>query len=430
MFRKGLQISAKKGGARPGRAGRFMTKHQRILLFACVAVYITAYIGRLSFTAAQVGILTATGATKADAGLVTTFFYFTYGCGQLVNAFFCRRYKPRPVIAGVLCVSAIANILVLILQDLALIKFVWLVNGAAQSMLWCTLIELLSHRIPKEHMSKATISMSITAACGTLAAYGIAAGCIAVGHVFLTFAVATAVLVAVMILWLICTRHLSSMPDYKKEEAPAEGKASFSGLFIGMATLIPLIGVLAIGNGFLKDTVTTWVPTLLYEEFGLPEAFSVIITLVLPLTAFFGTAFGLFLRRYIHSHTLLMGLLYAASALVLGVIYVARPLGSILLTVLCFAAITCFMAAVNNIVTFLIPMEQKNSGMFAGIMDAFCYVGSTLSGFLPGLIIDGAGFGTLLFCLPITAVVFAAVSLIGSFRRKKPGVPPIRRKSP
>jgi sugar phosphate permease len=71
-----------------------------MLLFACVAVYITAYIGRLSFTAAQVGILTATGATKADAGLVTTFFYFTYGCGQLVNAFFCRRYKPRPVIAG------------------------------------------------------------------------------------------------------------------------------------------------------------------------------------------------------------------------------------------------------------------------------------------------------------------------------------------
>ena len=22
-------------------------------------------------------------------------FYFTYGCGQLVNAFFCRRYKPE-----------------------------------------------------------------------------------------------------------------------------------------------------------------------------------------------------------------------------------------------------------------------------------------------------------------------------------------------
>ncbi len=72
-----------------------MTKRQRILLIACVAVYITAYIVRLSFAAAQVGILTATGVTKADAGLVTTFFYFTYGCGQLVKAFFCRRYPCR-----------------------------------------------------------------------------------------------------------------------------------------------------------------------------------------------------------------------------------------------------------------------------------------------------------------------------------------------
>ena len=47
-----------------------------ILILACAAVYISAYIGRLSYAASMVGIMAETGADKASAGLVTTCFYF------------------------------------------------------------------------------------------------------------------------------------------------------------------------------------------------------------------------------------------------------------------------------------------------------------------------------------------------------------------
>jgi len=183
-----------------------MPKKYRILIFACAAVYIAAYVGRLSYAASMVGILNATGATKSDAGLVSTFFYFTYGCGQLVNAFLCRYYKPRPVIAGVLTVAALSNLLVFLIQDVTVVKYVWLVNGAAQSMLWCTLIELLSRRLPQEYMTKATVAMSATVSIGTTLAYGIAALCIRLGQVFVTFVIAAAILAArYRSLLLICS---------------------------------------------------------------------------------------------------------------------------------------------------------------------------------------------------------------------------------
>jgi predicted MFS family arabinose efflux permease len=81
------------------------------------------------------------------------------------------------------------------------------------------------------------------------------------------------------------------------------------------------------------------------------------------------------------------------------------------------------MSAVNNIITSMIPLERgKGAGLFAGMMDAFCYVGSTLSGFVPGLIIEHLGFSSLLSLLPLCALVLAAFSLsitLLGLRRKK-----------
>jgi predicted MFS family arabinose efflux permease len=71
------------------------------------------------------------------------------------------------------------------------------------------------------------------------------------------------------------------------------------------------------------------------------------------------------------------------------------------------------MSAVNNIITSMIPLERgSGAGLFAGVMDAFCYVGSTMSGFVPGLIIEKWGFGTLLPILPACALFLAVFTVI------------------
>ena len=391
-----------------------MDKRVRNLIFICAAVYIAAYVGRLSYAASMVGIMEATGASKPDAGLVSTFFYFTYGCGQLVNAFLCKYYKPRPMIAGVLCVSICANILAALVQDVTIIKYIWLVNGAAQSVLWCTLIELISHKVPTEHRRKAILAMSLTVACGTTTIYATAAICMARGKVFLTFWIAAAVLLIAALGWLFITRVLPEMPEVQKKVETAQSGAKVRSR-VSLAAIVPfaVCGLLAIGNGFMKDTMVTWVPSLLYDEFALPSSYSVLITLVLPLLSVCGSAIALAMHKKIASYNIMQAILFFCAAIAFTGVYLSY-LGHVMLTTVLFAAMNAIvMASVNNIITSMIPLERgSGAGLFAGVMDAFCYVGSTMSGFVPGLIIEKWGFGTLLPILPCCALFLAVFTVV------------------
>ena len=383
-----------------------MSKHVRNLILVSALVYIAAYIGRLSYTASLVGILEVTGASKCAAGLVSTYFYMTYGCGQLLNAFLCKYYKPRPVIAGVLAALC---------RDVHIIKYIWLINGAAQSMLWCTLIELISRKVPTEHRKKAIFAMSITVAVGTASIYGIAALCMALDRVFLTFWLAAAILLLAMIAWLAVTRILPQIPDEKADTAPTastEAPGPRRRISLAGVSALAVCGLFAIGNGFMKDTMTTWVPSLLYEEFFLPTSYSVLITLILPLLSFFGATVALTMHKKIPDYNIMQSILFFAAAGMFGGVYLSYR-GHILPGVIVFAGLNAtLMSAVNNIITSMIPLERsKGAGMFAGMMDAFCYVGSTLSGVVPGVILEEGGFPALLLLLPLCALCLAAFSL-------------------
>lgn len=399
-----------------------MKREIRNLIGVCVAVYIAAYIGRLSYTASMVGILVETGADKAAAGMVTTLFYFAYGCGQLVSALFCRRFRARPVVAGALLLSAAANAAALC-RDVRLIRFIWFANGAAQSVLWCTLIELLSAKLPPEDKPRAILAMSTTVAVGTASAYGLAALCIAHGAVFAAFGIACAVLLAAAAAWLFVTRSLARMPDVS---APARTETpSLRASLAGGGALLAVCGVLAAGNGYLRDTVVSWTPSLLYDEFGLPGSLSVVITLTLPLLSICGAAIAVSMHRRIVSYSVLQSVLFLGSAAALGGMAAFRVTGSVPGMILCAAVSACMMAAVNNILTSIIPLERPGgAGLFAGIMDAFCYVGSTLSGVLPGLLIErSGGYSVLLLSLPAVAGALALFACGADFVQR------IRKKS-
>ena len=113
---------------------------QKILIVLCCLVYSFAYVGRYSYNANISSIIAWYGVTRADAGAVSTFFFFSYGAGQLINAILCKFYPKRYVTAGSLLISAAINLILLFLPAFRLIKYLWLINGICQSVLWPTLM--------------------------------------------------------------------------------------------------------------------------------------------------------------------------------------------------------------------------------------------------------------------------------------------------
>ena len=62
------------------------SKKSYVLIIAlCWLAYTVAYMGRLNFNAYIEPIRDCLGASKAELGLVSSFFFFSYGAGQLFH---------------------------------------------------------------------------------------------------------------------------------------------------------------------------------------------------------------------------------------------------------------------------------------------------------------------------------------------------------
>ena len=146
-----------------------------LLLALCWLAYTCSYLGKLGYNANITQIESVYNVSHGTAGMVSTFFFFAYGIGQIINGIFCKKYNVRYVVFGGLLLSGLMNALVGLVDNFALVKYFWLINGGALSVLWPSLIRLLSETMEKEEMPRAVIAMGTTVATGTFFVYGLSA---------------------------------------------------------------------------------------------------------------------------------------------------------------------------------------------------------------------------------------------------------------
>ena len=188
-------------------------KKSNFLIFLCWAAYTVAYVGRLNYNASMVEILSQLGTTKEAAGTVSSFFFFAYGAGQLINGLLSKKYNTKYSVTIALAVSCIINLAMTFCQGIDDMKYLWFINGVFQSILWSSLIKTLSDNLADSKLSKAVMVMSTTVASGTFAAYGLASLFSYLRLNWTTiFYVASILLGAVAILWFVV------MNSIKKEK--------------------------------------------------------------------------------------------------------------------------------------------------------------------------------------------------------------------
>lgn len=396
-------------------------KKSNFLIFLCWAAYTFAYVARLNYNASMVEILSQLGTTKEAAGTVSSFFFFAYGAGQLVNGLLSKKYNTKYSVTLALAGSGVINIAMTFCQGIDGMKYLWLMNGVFQSVLWSSLIKTLSDNLADNKLSKAVMVMSTTVASGTFMAYGLAAlfSYLSLNWT-LIFYVASALAGASAILWFI---GMSTLQKETKEaeqiERKAQNRLSFTPAFI-VGLIVILIS--AITNGFIKDGITTWVPSILKEEFGMPSSLSIIITLLLPVLSIFGTSLVNVLHKKQKDENALNGIFYFATVILAGLIILTMNLRAVPLTLALFGGIACLMSAVNNVITSIVPLYSRDkidSGLSAGLLNTFCYIGSTLATSLLGKIADTKGWNDVFICILIFTTVSFAVCCISVLLKKR-----------
>lgn len=388
------------------------------LIFLCWLAYSCSYIGKLSYSANILPISETFGVSNAECGVVASVFFFVYGAGQIFNGILCKKYNVKYVIFFALVTASAMNLLVPLVPSFYLIKYIWLINGAAMSFLWTSLIRLLAESVPSVEMPTATVTMGTTVATGTFIVYALSSLFTAILDYRATFFTAAALMLTVSLIWLLSfDKIVDPLKAERASEIPDLISAKRSGFTVSgyLPAFIGVVFIFSISNNFVKDGLTTWTPKILNQQYSTPDWLSILLTLLLAGLAVFGAFVAVRLQRKTKNFILSCSILFLLGLSLIGAVILLMGTSLIPVTITCFAVTSCLMAGVNNIVTSMIPLALKdkmNSGFIAGIINGFCYLGSTVSTYGLGLIADNYSWITVFYVLCGTCAAAAVAGIV------------------
>lgn len=367
--------------------------------------------------------------SKADAGLIGSCFFIAYACGQFVNAFLSRYYNTKFVFFFALVTSAVLNFLFPLFSNPMMMRIIWFLNGCVQSVFWCNIIKTLADHVSDRGLPNAIVLMSTSVALGTCSAYGLAAFFVKLGHWQGAFYVASALLALVAVVWIFMygpVKPAVVFPKSAEAARPSSGSHSHSRLGGAMIILFLLICVGSIANGFLKDGLNIWVPSVLYEGFGLSPSLSILLTLLLPIATVFGAHLNRKFHEKVTAHSEMNAYLFFAVAVFCAGILVALRMRNLTIILVCFSSMALFIGMINNTVTSMFALNYRRrftavftAGLAAGVINTFCYIGSASSSYLLGAIAQSRGWNAVFVFMFGVAVFGLFISMIGAFHERR-----------
>lgn len=408
-------------------------KQINYLIWLCWLVYACSYIGKINYSANKTLVMDFYRVDKAQAGLVSTFFFFAYGVGQVVHGIFCKKYNIRWMVFGSLLVSAMTNVIVGICRDFEIVKYVWLLNGFSISVLWPTLIRCLSETLPKDNMKQASITMGTTVAVGTMVVYALSALMASIHVSFkAVFYIASAIFVAVALLWTSLYPRLQGVvkkgtaEEVVRQDANGVQSQKISqpqGVEKSLILLCAVtLGIYGIMTNLVKDGLTEWVPTILKEQYKLGDSLSIILTLSLPVVAIFGNALAVKVHKKIPDFIFQCALNFLLAGCIIAGVIVGLSLNQVVLTVVGFAAVCLLVSSCNSVITSVFPLFMKgkiNSGRMAGLLNGCCYVGSTITTYGLGWMADNFGWYPVFWLLFGVCMVVCAIAGVYAFLKRR-----------
>ena len=136
--------------------------------------------------------------------------------------------------------------------------------------------------------------------------------------------------------------------------------------------------------------------------------------------ALFGTAVAVRLNKNIPDTVDLCAIAFAFIGILMGAVMLFANLSAAVM-ILCLSLVSLSTSAINNAVTSMFPLYHKaeiNSGMAAGVLNGFCYIGSALSDYGLGLIADLSGWNAVFIVLCVASEVCVLIAIIRAIVKK------------
>lgn len=368
-------------------------------------VYFFSYAMRLDYAASIVEIVKDLKITKDMASFAVTGSFITYGLGQVICGFIGDKVSPTKMMSVAMLGTILVNIAVSFCSNIWIITVLWCINGVCQAMLWPPLTRFVSEQIGTEKYSNAITIVGLSASTGTIFVYLLVPFILkfaAWPYVFRTMSLFG---IAIMLVWVYATRNvkLGKAQATVKSEKKDEKTISVWGLIV-LAGLIPIFLAIAV-QGFLRDGIQTWLPSLVNEQFGWDESSSVLGTAILPIFSMICVIIATALYNKIKNELKTAAIMFGISLIAaIPLLFTSLPI----ITIVCAALISASMHGVNHMLICLVPKNFAKYGMvstFSGLLNACTYIGASVSTYGFAIIAQEFDWSVVIVCWAVLALI-------------------------
>ena len=388
------------------------------LAYLLFMVYVIAYIGRHNYSAALTEIVASGLFTKAEAGIIGTVYFASYGSGQIIFGCISDRFSPYKLITFGLFGAALSNFSMMLAPNITAMTIFWGLNGISQSILWPASFYLISNIMAKEYRTRACLIMSVAVPVGTILAYFISGTAIKSGWkaAFLCPSLILAVMGTVFV--FLSSYFKKSLKKEEKKSIEKKEKSSskiFFKALVSSGVIILFIPVLL--HGMLRDGLTAWVPTMIRETYGTDTSLSVFVSVVLPVINLSGAYISMLIyEKLTKNNEVTAGFISLLLGIIPMIILLFLKRINMYTSVFSLAFATTCMTSFNHIILTVLPLKFAKFGKastLTGTLNALTYAGCASSNLVFGFTSEHWGWSSTviiwLSIFVIAAIITATV---------------------
>ena len=414
-----------------GVKGAQRDRASKTLIWACFLLLLMVHGSKNAYIAEVVALQDVFAKSKAEISLAMTYYFITYAATQIALSFLMGKINLKIFMSVTIGCSAILTILIAFMPSISGIYVLCSINGVLQAGTYSGGMAVISKYAPPRHFAFANTLMSSASALYGFISYGVTALFVGMGRWDLPFIILGAMLFIAACFFFYAVNKMRAFP---KVELVKEEVAIVNQPYIRLKTkssktvfIIVMMLVALMGN-FMHYAVMNWVPDMLHSVFSMPQEYSILITLLVPLAMFVGSVViiricerfrNLFVIGIV---TLVIMVFFYVLATLFYDVNIVLTLGIMVIT---FMVSSAQRLVYGSILSFKMSSEI-NVGSYIAATNAAASIAAGVAPTVAGGIIDAgqgtSGYGTLyvfVLLLCVVMIVFATLISIYYLNKKR-----------
>ncbi len=361
-------------------------KFKTLVFIVCYIAYTGIYVARLNLSMASPGLIESFILDTAQVGMLGSIFSIVYSVGRLLNGYISDKQPPWLMLSTGLVLAGIANIFIGNFPPFIGILLLWGVNAYAQSMLWSSILRLISSMYDTATAKRKTSYMVTSVATGNIV--GILLNTVIIN----TFGVAFAFIIPGALTLLFGALII---PVAKKVNCPAKTASEhMSMISLFKNNDIRTVIVPAMLHGMMKDNISLWMTVFIVDRYNIDLAASAGFVLFIPILGFAGRMIYPLCYKFCGEKEHKVSVFAFAACIILSIPLCFETVPPVA-AVACLSLIYTAVSIINTSILSIFPIQFSKTGNIAsvsGIMDFATYFGAGISSLAYGFLIESFGY--------------------------------------